>query len=180
MVNEILDINKDKYFGTIKEVETSDRGYFEPDKDRGFFKDFCKRFNIKYQFGIDHQGKLPDFVLKIDDHFFILEAKHIKECGGAQDKQIVELIEFIKYSENPNIHYISFMDGIYFNNFISTSRKNSSKVNTQKEDIEKYLKNNPHNFFVNTAGLKAIFEDIKNITLVSNLKINEKNRQHNI
>lgn len=162
LASKILSLKKDEHLKTNKEVETCNRGYFLPDKgDKRLFKLFCKRFNIAYQFGKDHQGKEPDIVLKIGDHFFIIEAKHIKESGGAQDKQIVETIEFIKYSENSKfIHYLSFMDGVYFNNFIWTPPENSTKINRQKEDIEKYLKNNPSNFFVNTAGLKKIFKDL--------------------
>ena len=162
LTSKILGLKKDEHLKTIKEVETYNQGYFLPDKgDKRLFKLFCKRFNIAYQFGKDHQGKEPDIVLKIGNHFFIIEAKHIKESGGAQDKQIVETIEFIKYSENSKfIHYLSFMDGVYFNNFIWIPPENSTKVNRQKEDIEKYLKDNPTNFFVNTAGLKEIFKDL--------------------
>ncbi|WP_022669920.1 hypothetical protein [Hippea alviniae] len=162
LASKILSLKKDEHLKTIKEVETCNRGYFSPDKgDKRLFKLFCKRFNIVYQFGKDHQGKEPDIVLKIGDHFFIIEAKHIKESGGAQDKQIVETIEFIRYSENSKfIHYLSFMDGVYFNNFIWTPLENNTKVNRQKEDIEKYLKDNPNNLFVNTAGLKEIFKDL--------------------
>ncbi|MBC7092047.1 MAG: hypothetical protein H5T85_05170 [Actinobacteria bacterium] len=162
LASKILGLKENEHLRTIKEVENCNRGYFLPDKeDKKLFESFRERFNIAYQFGKNHQGKKPDIVLKIGDHFFIIEAKHIKESGGAQDKQIVETIEFIKYSENSEfIHYLSFVDGVYFNNFIWTPPENSSKVNRQKEDIEKYLKENPNNFFVNTAGLKEIFEDL--------------------
>jgi len=86
--------------------------------------------------------------------------EHIKESGGAQDKQIVEAIDFIKYSEKSEyIHYVSFLDGVYFNKFIFADSSTESKIRKQKEDIERYLKNNPQNFFVNTAGLKEIFKD---------------------
>jgi hypothetical protein len=136
-------------------------GYFLPDKgDERLFREFCNNFNVKYRFGGDHQGKVPDMVLKVNKHFFIIEAKHIKESGGAQDKQIVETIEFIRYSENSsNLHYLSFMDGVYFNNFISV-QDNISKVGKQKEAIERNLNNNKNNFFVNTAGLKSLLKDL--------------------
>jgi len=162
LANKILNFKKDEHLKTIEEIKRKSYGYFLPDKgDQRLFKLFCKKFKIVYQFGKDHQGKEPDVVLKINNHFFIIEAKHIKESGGAQDKQIVETIEFIKYSENLKfIHYLSFMDGVYFNNFIWSSSKNNTKVSRQRGDIEKYLKNNPSNFFVNTAGLKKIFEDL--------------------
>jgi len=162
LANKILNLRKDEHLETIREVRTRYRGYFLPDKrDKELFRLFCRRFNIAYQFGRGHQGKEPDIVLKIGHHFFIIEAKHIKESGGAQDKQIVEMIEFIKYSENSRfIHYLSFMDGVYFNNFIWAIPDNSTKASRQKEDIEKYLRDNPSNFFVNTAGLKEIFNDL--------------------
>jgi hypothetical protein len=162
LASKILGFKKDEHLKTIQEVETRNRGYFLPDKgDKRLFKLFRKKFNISYPFGKDHQGKEPDIVVKINEHFFIIEAKHIKESGGGQDKQIVEAIEFIKYSEkSKNIHYLSFMDGVYFNNFIWIPPENSTKVNRQKEDIEKYLKKNLSNFFVNTDGLKDIFKDL--------------------
>jgi hypothetical protein len=136
-------------------------GYFLPDGgDEKLFNAFCNKFNLQYKFGKDHQGKLPDMVLKVNEHFFIIEAKHIKETGGAQDKQINEIIEFIRYTENlKNIHYLAFMDGIYFNNFIWAKLSNT-KINMQRRTIEKYLKENKNNFFVNTAGFKALLKDL--------------------
>jgi len=135
-------------------------GYFLPDKgDKSLFTNFCKELKVKYKFGTEHQGKEPDIVLKINDHFFIIEAKHIKESGGAQDKQIVEIIEFIKYSEtNRKIHYLSFVDGVYFNNFVWNDK--DSKISRQRKDIEEYLKTNKNNFFVNTLGFITLLNDL--------------------
>lgn len=137
-------------------------GYFLPDKgDKSLFREFCNKLGIQYNFGKDHQGKEPDMVLKVNTHFFIIEAKHIKESGGAQDKQIVETIEFIKYSEDSgNIHYLAFMDGVYFNNFIWINHNEDSKINRQKRAIEKHLEENKSNFFVNTAGLITLLKDL--------------------
>lgn len=163
LASEILGLKKgEEHLRTIEDVKTRLRGYFLPDKgDKKLFEEFRKRFKVVYKFGRKHQGKNPDIVLKILEHFFIIEAKHIKESGGAQDKQLVEMIEFIKYSEKSDlIHYVSFVDGIYFNNFIKPTSKDSLKISKQKHDIEKCLKANPSNFFVNTAGLMKIFEDL--------------------
>lgn len=161
LASEIFNLSKNTHLKTIEQIERWPRGYFLPDgEDKELFELFCKSFEITYQFGREHQGKRPDIVLKIDSQFFIIEIKHIKESGGAQDKQIAELIDFIKHSEKLEfIHYVSFIDGIYFNNFISCPN-NDSKIKKQKEDIEKYLKENPNNFFVNTAGLMELFTDI--------------------
>lgn len=145
----------------MRELIASSTAYFLPDKgDKALFREFCKNLKIEYVFGRDHQGKEPDIVFKINNRFFIIEAKHIKESGGAQDKQIVELIEFIKYSEDSDIiHYISFMDGVYFNNFILFKDINDTKLNRQRKAIEENLSKHKKNFFVNTAGLLSLFKD---------------------
>jgi len=163
LAKEKFNLEKLSHFRKIEDIKTQKVGYFLPDSgDEKLFRNFCKNFNIKYKFGYEHQGKLPDVVLKVGNHFLIIEAKHIKESGGAQDKQIDEIIKFIKYSENSkSIHYLSFLDGIYFNNFISPPK--SSKVNRQKQEIEEYLKNNPNNFFLNTAGIICLFQDLKKV-----------------
>lgn len=92
---------------TVNELMTFPIAYFLPDKgDKYLFKEFCKKFGVQYKFGKDHQGKKPDMILKVKNRFFVIEAKHIKESGGAQDRQIGETIEFIRYSEEKgNIHY---------------------------------------------------------------------------
>lgn len=163
---KLIDLVK-KTFGDIPYIRNLNTlmnvpvGYFLPDKgDKSLFKQFCNKFNIKYGFGKDHQGKEPDMVLKLNNQFFIIEAKHIKESGGAQDKQIVETIEFIRYSEeDDNIHYLSFMDSVYLNNFIWVKNSNS-KVGRQKRAMEKYLDENKNNFFVNTTGLITLLKDL--------------------
>jgi len=155
-------LHLEKKLNTIEEIESSKMGYFLPDKgDKELFKSFCRELKIAYRFGETHQDKNPDVVLKVGEHFFIIEAKHIKERGGGQDKQITELIDFIKHSENSEyIHYVSFLDGTYFNKFIYAN-SSESKVIKQRKDIEKNLENNPQNFFVNTAGLKTMLSDLK-------------------
>lgn len=164
---KLIDLTQNA-FGKVPHIKNTDTlmtthiGYFLPDKgDKALFRKFCKDFGVQYRFGKDHQEKEPDMVLKVNNQFFIIEAKHIKESGGAQDKQIVETIEFIKYFENSNsIHYISFMDGVYFNLLIWIKSDNDCKMNRQRKAIEEYLDQNKNNFFVNTAGLKHLLEDL--------------------
>lgn len=166
LLQNILNISNTEHLKVenLKDFEGKKICYLLPDSnksDKEIFDDFIKRKNLDYRFGREHQNKYPDIVIKICEHYFIIEAKHIKESGGAQDKQIVEIIEFIKYSENiDNIHYVSFLDGIYFNKFISLKDKdNKNKVLSQIRDIENALKYNKNNFFVNTYGLKLLIED---------------------
>jgi len=167
LLQNILNISNTEHLKVenLKDFEGKKICYLLPDSnksDKEIFDDFIKRKNLDYRFGREHQNKYPDIVIKICEHYFIIEAKHIKESGGSQDKQIVEIIEFIKYSENvDNIHYVSFLDGIYFNKFISLKDKdNKNKVLSQIRDIENALKYNKNNFFVNTYGLKLLIEDV--------------------
>jgi hypothetical protein len=146
-------------FGTIDELRDQILGYFLPDQNKVLFDKFIANYNIEYRFSQTYQGKLPDVVLKAKDHFFIIEAKHINETGGAQDKQIAELISFINQREpSQNIHYVAFLDGLYFNYFINPPQE--SKVYQQKEAIENCLKRNQNNFFVNTAGFVNLLQDL--------------------
>ena len=146
-------------FGTIDELRDQILGYFLPDENKILFDEFIDNYNIEYRFRQIYQGKLPDVVLKAKDHFFIIEAKHINETGGAQDKQIAELISFINQREpSQNIHYVAFLDGLYFNYFINPPQE--SKVYQQKEAIENCLKRNQNNFFVNTAGFVNLLQDL--------------------
>ncbi len=165
-INKLTDILKET-FKNISHINSLDTlnvpiGYFLSDsKDKQLFVKFCNKLNIKHEYGTGNQAKQPDLVLKVKNDFFIIEAKHIKEGGGAQDKQVGELIEFIKYSENSDkIHYVAFLDGGYFNNFIKANKTIDSKINMQKRDIELFLDKNKNNFFVNTEGLRTLLKDL--------------------
>lgn len=146
---------------SLSDLENNDLSYCLPDRgDKTLFNKFCNKYNIKYEFGIQHQGKILDLILKVRDQVLLIEAKHMKEGGGAQDKQVVELIDFIKYSENSEkIHYVAFMDGVYFNRYAEKTIT-SNKTRAQKESIINNLNINKYNFFVNTAGLISILEDL--------------------
>jgi len=100
---------------------------------------------------------MPDFLIKHEADIFIVEHKHTKEGGGGQDKQINEVISLISFSENnPKIHYISFLDGIYFNLFANTKYLSKGKISNQLKNIKQNLNRNKQNYFVNTAGFKKL------------------------
>lgn len=133
--------------------------YFLVDQNKRLFDMLIQQLGIKYYFGRRHQGKIPDVVVKINSEILIIEAKHLKESGGAQDKQVRELIEFISQSEDSeNIHYVAFMDGIYFNNFINPQPGTSYA--RFKRDIERALNRYKQNFFVNTTGFTQLILDL--------------------
>jgi len=165
-INKLEDLIKSRFKDVIhaedwNSLENANIAYFLPDsKDEKLFIEFCEIYKIQFEFGKTHQGKEPDMVLKVNQDFFIIEAKHINESGGAQDKQIVEVIDFIKNSESSNkIHYLSFMDGLYFNKF-SQENITNNKINNQKRNIEEILENHENNFFVNTYGFKSLLNDL--------------------
>lgn len=139
--------------------------YILPDSgDTNLFLKFLEEFNLAFTYGRGKQNKMPDFLLKCGEHFLIIEAKHLKEPGGEQNKSMSELIDFIKQQEeNPYIHYVSFLDGIYFNLLINppkSKRKKESKILQQRIDIERALNTFKNNFFVNTEGLKCLLKDL--------------------
>ena len=99
-------------------------------------------------------------VAKYKNRIFLIEAKHLNTSGGGQDKQISELIEILNLKEKtPNISYISFLDGSY-SNIVLLNTKAGEKLKTQRKEIKKYLKKNPNNYWLNTAGFKALFTDL--------------------
>ena len=90
---------------TIQEVKTSlefirSEYSFYPISSKKSFNELKREINFIYKYGQETQEKVPDLIIKIRSKLLILEAKHIRESGGAQDKQIAELIKFIRQSES--------------------------------------------------------------------------------
>ncbi len=136
----------------------SNKYYLLPDSgDKKIFEDIIQHFNIRFQFAEKHQGKMPDIFIKYNDRFIIVEHKKIKETGGGQDKQITEIIEFIKQGER-GVNYVSYLDGILFNELINPPLNN--KTYRMKNDIINYLSNNPYNYFVNEYGFNKLLDSI--------------------
>lgn len=116
--------------------------------------------NLNVKIKTKKQGKILDLIIKHKNRLFLVEAKHLNTSGGGQDKQISELIEILSLKEtNLNISYISFLDGSYSNIFLSDS-KAGNKLKIQRKEIKKYLKKNLNNYWLNTAGFKALFSDL--------------------
>ncbi|MBR4506927.1 MAG: hypothetical protein IKP24_00140 [Alphaproteobacteria bacterium] len=156
-------LNTDKHpinrLRTSEELIQKDDYYFLPDKgDKRIFDSMLRELNIKMESrGIEHD-KLPDIVFKHNGHYYICELKTMKGEGGGQNKQIVEIAYFIKFTEDtPNVHYIAFLDCDYSNVFF---HDRSPKVIAQRKDIIKALHNNPGNYFLNTAGLIEFIKEV--------------------
>ncbi len=121
-------------------------------------KKIQENFNVKIK--AKKQGKKLDLIVKYKNKIFLIEAKHLNTSGGGQDKQISELIEIINLKEKTsNISYISFLDGSY-SNILLFNGKAGDKLKTQRKEIKKYLKKNPNNYWLNTAGFKNLFSDL--------------------
>ena len=132
----------------------------------GKSKDFStagvhKNFGVK--FGKKTQGKKLDLIIKKGEQIYFLEAKHLRVSGGAQNKQILEIINLLNFKTGKeNYHTIAFLDGVYSNELLSAgvslkSKKLKNKVQRQYADIIKFLRSNPDNFWLNTAGFKKFF-----------------------
>lgn len=83
----------------------------------------------------------------------------MKEGGGGQDKQLAELIDLVNYSEPEftasgfSVSYISFLDGVLFNEL---ANPRTPKMKAQRAAIESALETNPENYFVNTWGFQRL------------------------
>ena len=160
-IEKILSILNPYSLERITDIHSTDdtNYYFLPDKgDKHLFEAFLEKYNLKMESRAIEQNKLPDIVFHCNGQFYVCELKTMKGCGGGQNKQIVEVAYFIKFSEQDSrFHYVAFLDGDYANTLFHS---NMPKVVAQRTDIANALKNNPSNYFVNTAGFKKLAEDI--------------------
>ncbi|MDP2820982.1 MAG: hypothetical protein Q8O39_02170 [bacterium] len=176
-VQAILDTNSSRKKGKCGENKLlyflKKKEYAEVFNWEDFLKtDFCavkfsKKFNLKnvrknldIKIKAKKQNKTLDLIIKAKDKIFLCEAKHLNTSGGGQDKQISELIEILGLREKNNISYISFLDGKYSNILLSQAG-NGDKITTQRKEIDKCLKNNPNNYWVNTAGFMRLISDLR-------------------
>jgi len=128
-------------------------------KDKKIFDAILGEMKIRFEWGRHHKGKRPDFLIRYGDELLIVEHKHMKEAGGGQDKQIVEISEFVSQREpSPNVHYIAFLDGILFNMLLVNP--SGGKPQEQNRQIRQALKKNKKNYFVNTYGFNLLMQHL--------------------
>lgn len=130
--------------------------------------------NIKSNLGIDvdfgNQGKKLDIILKSNDNFIFIEAKHMSLGGGGQDKQVDELIKILKKRPvNKNTHYVCFLDGVHSNKLLDIKEENivnpdtitgSGKISQQQKAIINAIHSNPENMWVNTYGYTELIKNL--------------------
>ncbi len=117
-----------------------------------------KHTGARYSFAIRRQDKNPDVLFRYGGGWFVVEAKHLKESGGAQDKSASELVDFMD-QEDSGVNFIAFMDGIFFNRLIHPGSART-KYGRIRNDVERILSVRPGSFFVNTVGFQKLIEDL--------------------
>jgi hypothetical protein len=106
------------------------------------------------------QEQLLDIILKNKNMYAFIEAKHLKELGGAQNHTVSEIIDVIKNKSNSdNFKFVSFCDGVYSNILMNPSNNTDNKIRTQYSDISRILKENVNSFWLNTVGFKEFVKD---------------------
>ncbi|MDR0646648.1 MAG: hypothetical protein LBG46_06880 [Elusimicrobiota bacterium] len=145
-----------------------------------FSKNIFDIQNIRKNLGVDlkfsSQNKMLDIIVKNGRFLTFIEAKHLKEGGGEQNKAIEELINVIKKPKNgkQNIFYGAFIDGVYANVLLDLEANNidnpksvgkygKNKTITHKLEIIKALKANPNSLWFNTSGYTAFIKDFSEI-----------------
>lgn len=135
------------------------------DKSVAYYKKELKEAIIPgFDFG--SQNKDLDVILKSGNKYFFIESKHIKEGGGAQDKQIKELIGLIQTKMPENSYIVSFLDGVFSNQlltkdmFLSKEKNIRNKIEQQQLEIINNLKHNENSFWLNSAGLIEFLRDL--------------------
>lgn len=176
-IQAILDTNSSRKKGKCGENKLihflKKQGFMEVFNWDDFLKtDYCvvkfsKKFslkNVRKNLGIKiktkKQNKTLDLIIKAEDKILLCEAKHLNTSGGGQDKQISELIEIMSLKEENGISYIAFLDGKY-SNVLLRDVGFGDKIMKQRKEINKFLENNPNNYWLNTAGFEKLISDLK-------------------
>jgi len=167
---KILDLGKKEGFLIVKnweEFKTNKKVICKFSKGRFDIKGIKKELNIDLEF--NNQNKMLDVIIKNNNKYIFIEAKHMSLSGGGQNKQILELISILrKKNKNKDVMYGCFFDGMHSNELLNISEKEiknpalitgQDKVVAQKTDLIESLKENKNSFWFNTAGIKYFLKD---------------------
>lgn len=143
-------------------TDTASKNFDEPyfyllsDKsDKKTFIQFAKENSINLSNIGMTTKKYPDALIKINNDYFIVEQKNMKEGGGGQDKQTLEITSFIdKIPEFEGLHYVTFVNGIFYNKIMD----GKAKMRDQYQDIINTLNRHHENYFVNTYSFDLLIK----------------------
>lgn len=124
---------------------------------KGAISGLESRLGMDFSWHRDHQGKIPDFIIHTSDGTVLIgEAKHMKEVGGGQDKQVSELIALVAQAKGgKRTGFVAYLDGIYFNTFLD-AKDGKGKSGAQVKQIREALASEPRNYFVNSYGFHKL------------------------
>lgn len=159
VAKQLSDRNIPYYKDVLRNDLSNCSYYILPDKgDKREFEEQLSHYKIDYNFRVVEQDKMPDIFAKINNEFYIIEHKNMKENGGGQDKQVVEILSFINNEEsNDKTHYITYLDGLYSNKLVETA---TSKNKRQYEYAKEIFAKHPNNYFVNTKTFEILLDSI--------------------
>ncbi|PKL47638.1 MAG: hypothetical protein CVV39_05430 [Planctomycetes bacterium HGW-Planctomycetes-1] len=128
------------------------------------------RDNLGVRFEARNQEKLPDLLIKKDDKWIIVEAKHQTVGGGTQNHKITELTDLLSMSQtDSSVKFVAFLDGNYSNFLLKLADKQiekkepiteDNKYAAQQRDIVRLLHQNHNNYWLNTAGFIKFIDEI--------------------
>lgn len=149
---------------TAAAFEENDYAFLMPDGASDAYLEVLSTYADHFEWGTRYSNKIPDAVVRANDQFFIIEHKHKKEEGGGQNGALIEVLDLIEKNDaSPNVHYIGFLDGIWWNRIFQEERAaGGSKTQHNSSRIHEALSGKgANNYFVNTEGLQLLFSEAR-------------------
>lgn len=140
----------------------NDNYYLNPDKgDSAKFKSILNALNINYPYYINHNSKMPDLFMKINNNYVIVEHKHMTAGGGHQNSVIVDIMDFINEEDN-NVYYVSYIDGTAFQEFfgLNYNLNSDDKYNLTNSNLNTIFESKKRSYVLNTAGFDKLIEEL--------------------
>ena len=93
----------------------------------------------------------------------ILDTNSSRKKGKCGENKLVHILENQGFKEV--FDWDDFFKTDYcvvkFSNILLSDNEHGEKITTQRKEINKFLKNNPDNYWVNTAGFEKLIFDLK-------------------
>lgn len=141
-----------------------DNYYLNPDKgDASKFKSILSAANIEYPYYRNHNSKMPDLFLKINNNYIIVEHKHMTTNGGHQNSVIVDIMDFINEEDN-NVYYVSYIDGTVFQEYfgLEYNKNGDNKYDLTNDNINRIFEEKEKSYILNTAGFDLFIKEMIN------------------